>query len=335
MNSLAWYDCAMPIAIYDVGKRIALRLNSLSIDENFRYAFDTLNPPIVTLSREALTSSTHPKSDIESLRSEFEKLSFTPLLLSEGFIIEIHEGAQLKSIGSEPEQAAEIAELAAKQMKDIGIDIVGAPSADISWSTSRHLVELDSYGKTADEVTERACAVYQAIRSQGLEPCAVHFPGLGGSNQFFDSALPELHLNEAELFVRDIKPFAALFDLGLKTVLIPVAHYPSIDSDNPAPLSPEIANSILREKLGYQGIAISESLDFKEVLHSYTIPELAKRASDKTADIFQFNDPDSAMLFATSIRDAVNLDILNEESFFLAVERIDAYLERFSQNDRS
>jgi beta-N-acetylhexosaminidase len=116
--------------------------------------------------------------------------------------------------------------------------------------------------------------------------CAKHFPGLGGANLDSHHALPSVDKTWKHLWVEDLVPYRAMHK---EFPFIMVAHisYPRITEDStPASLSKKWISGILRKRIGYRGLIISDDLDMGGVLNSTSIEDAAVETLRAGSDLF-------------------------------------------------
>jgi beta-N-acetylhexosaminidase len=125
-------------------------------------------------------------------------------------------------------------------------------------------------------VTELAAELCRGAIGGGGAPLLMHFPGHGATTSDSHIAIPEVPRSLAELEAVDLKPFAELIRRGLAPVICTNhCHYPALEPDRvvPATVSRKIVTGLLREKLGFDGVIISDSLTMRAMKDNYGIEE--------------------------------------------------------------
>lgn len=139
-------------------------------------------------------------------------------------------------------------------LRDHGIDLDFAPVLDLE-SDSDNALRGRCWGKTPAEVTRYAGQFLDGLADTGILPCAKHFPGLGGAQQDSHEVLPTVtHWGDA-----DLQPFIELRD-RLPAIMVSHAHYPALDH-RPASLSSAVITKLLRQKLGYAGVVVTDDME--------------------------------------------------------------------------
>jgi beta-N-acetylhexosaminidase len=167
----------------------------------------------------------------------------------------------------------------------IGINLDLAPVADVpagpadfieqqrrAFSTSRFTVATD------------AAAFAAGLEAGGTLPAMKHFPGLGLATVSTDEAVVRIGASRARL-VRGLLPYQVAFRRALgPVVMLSTAIYPALD-DRAAAWSWPIIHGLLRDRLGFHGVTITDSLDAAAAARGVTDPELALRAALAGADL--------------------------------------------------
>ncbi|MEM7480238.1 MAG: glycoside hydrolase family 3 N-terminal domain-containing protein [Acidobacteriota bacterium] len=161
----------------------------------------------------------------------------------------------------------------------IGLDF--APVVDLDHGQTANALDDRYFGSTPRAVIARAGAFLRGLRSSGVEGCLKHFPGLGmaSADTHFEGA--SIEGGEGE---RDFAPFLALADTGAP-VMVAHAAYPGLDpSGLPATLSKAICTDLLRDRMGYNGVALSDDLEMKALDRWGDLPSLAVQTVEAGCD---------------------------------------------------
>lgn len=153
---------------------------------------------------------------------------------------------------------------AAGTLKGAGMDLNLAPVLDV-YRTEGDFIDRygRSYSKDPAAVGADASAFISAQQQAGVAATAKHFPGLGSAatNQDTDQEPVTLNTPLQELRNVDEAPYPAAFRSGVKLVMLSWAVYPALDASKPAGLSPVVARDELRQRLGFQGVTITDALE--------------------------------------------------------------------------
>ncbi len=159
--------------------------------------------------------------------------------------------------------------------RGLGFNTDFAPVLDLAFDASRNV--MSSRAVSADP---RQTAIYAGefllgLREAGVLGCGKHFPGLGEGNLDSHLDLPVINKPLKIMWAEDILPYR-LLRRKLPFVLISHAGYPGLSGDNtPASLSRKIIGDILRKRVGYTGLVVSDDLEMGAIIKTVTIEQAA------------------------------------------------------------
>ena len=156
-------------------------------------------------------------------------------------------------------QARADGEGAARTLRAAGVNMDLAPVADIGRPGAALTRERRTYGRSPGLVASRAGAFAAGLRRGGVRATAKHFPGFGAATINTDNAAQRIDTPLQTLRSTDLPPFARLIDDGVDAVMLSTAVYPALD-DRPAAFSRQWVTGELRERLGFEGVAITDDL---------------------------------------------------------------------------
>lgn len=195
-------------------------------------------------------------------------------------------GAMALAATGSPEIAEECSAATAREMKLAGINWAYSPVADVNSNPKNPVIGVRSFGDDPDEVAKYASAVSRGLMQGGVAPCAKHFPGHGDTHIDSHLALPVIEKTEDELMETELVPFHILVESGIPTIMTGHMALPLITGDNtPCSLSTTITTDLLREKMGYGGVIVTDCLEMNAVAASYTPQKGAVMALQAGADI--------------------------------------------------
>lgn len=161
--------------------------------------------------------------------------------------------------------AAALARLTARQLRAAGINMNMAPVMDVAAAGSRSVMAGRSYGGDPNRVARLGAAVIGALQANGVMSVAKHFPGLGRTVADSHLELPDLDTPAEELEKTDLVPFYAAIGCRAAGIMLSHARYAALDPKRPASLSPLVAQGLLRQKMGYTGLSITDDLEMGAV----------------------------------------------------------------------
>lgn len=152
----------------------------------------------------------------------------------------------------------------ANELKSYGINLNFAPCIDVNTNPNNPIIGERAFSNSPDDVIRAEKIVSQTYRENGIIPCAKHFPGHGDANTDSHLTLPEINLTLQEMEKTHIKPFKACAK-NIEMVMVAHLHCTCFEKDViPTSLSKKTI-SYLREKLGFEGVTISDDMIMKGV----------------------------------------------------------------------
>jgi beta-glucosidase-like glycosyl hydrolase len=206
--------------------------------------------------------------------------------------------------------------------KKLGIHINLAPVVDVNNNPKNPVINDRSFGSTPDIVIKHAEAFIQGLQNTGTIACIKHFPGHGDTHVDSHDGLPIIDHPRTRFDAIELAPFKALIDEGVEVIMMSHIATPQLNLQNPnqpASLSKNMIQNILREQLGFKGLVITDALDMKGALDSTTenVSLLALMAGN---DMLLCPTDVSAAIHA--IVNAVKEGVITEKEIDEHVERI-------------
>jgi beta-N-acetylhexosaminidase len=181
-----------------------------------------------------------------------------------------------------PDQVEAAAREAAGQLRGVGVNVNLAPVADVADRGGvPSVMDGRAFAGGPDEVAAATRASIRGMRSGRVAATAKHFPGLGGSQINTDDA-PATVDGEID---SDLVPFEAAIAERVPLVMLSHARYPALDADAIASQSPAIATGLLRDRLGFEGVVVTDSMEAQAVLAGSGVADAALRAVRAGADL--------------------------------------------------
>ena len=169
--------------------------------------------------------------------------------------------------------AREHGELIARAVKAFGFNTSLAPMVDLAFEESAEVLGSRSPARTAADVVAYARGFLSGMAAQGVVSCSKHFPGLGGGRRDSHLETPEIRRTWRELWQEDLAPYRAL-RTEMPMVMVNHAAYPeTADKKRPASVSKFWIQTVLRKRIGYRGIILSDDLEMGGVVKFMRIEE--------------------------------------------------------------
>ena len=223
---------------------------------------------------------------------------------------------------STPEQVREYAAGIGERLAEVGVDLDLAPLLDLDDGPSRGIVGDRSFSKDPERAAEYGLAFSAGLLDAGVKPTVKHFPGQGRSTTDTHAEAAVVEATVEELRTTDLLPFQRAIDAGAPVVMLNHLGYSALDGDLPASLSPK-AYALLRE-MGFQGVAMTDSLGMGAVNLRWDFPEAAVRAIEAGADAALATDGNQAQRMHDALVAAVESGRLPEARLNEAAARVTA-----------
>lgn len=191
-------------------------------------------------------------------------------------------GAMALGAGGSRDDARTAARIAGEELFAMGIRQDYAPDADVNVNPANPVIGVRSFGADPQAVARMVAAEVKGYQGAGIASCAKHFPGHGDTDTDSHVGLPYIHHSAEEWERLDAPPFKAAIAAGIDSIMTAHIVVPAFDpSEDPATLSRPILTGILRERLGYDGVVVTDSLGMEGVRVKYgdaRVPVLALKA---------------------------------------------------------
>jgi beta-N-acetylhexosaminidase len=214
----------------------------------------------------------------------------------EPFITIDQEGgrvSRLRLIGDEPPNAQALRDkgdpelikkhgkLTGQILRLFGFNLDLCPVLDISYDDAAdNSLKGRCWGKDPQQVITNAGIFNRAMRKEGILSCAKHFPGYGPAECDPHEFLPVISKSRSEMEMSELMPYTALLP-ELDSVMTCHSNYTAYDPDRgrwPASLSHNICTKLLRDQLGFEGLAMTDDLDMGAILNEVTFEQAIQEA---------------------------------------------------------
>lgn len=221
---------------------------------------------------------------------------------------------------ADPQRAAEWALSAGMALGDAGFDAVLSPVADVAGLFSP--IADRAFSDSAEVTATMTAAAIRGCRAAEIACAVGHFPGLGGASQDTNDGPATVSLDLASLEQRDLVAFAAAIAERAPIIVVSHAFYAAFDPVTPASLSPEVVTGLLREDLGFRGVAMTDDLSTGAIRATTNVTAAAVAALDAGADLVLVSDPADQDGLEAAIRKAVENGELPAERLREAASRV-------------
>ena len=204
------------------------------------------------------------------------------------FIGAVQQGAEWNAIPGLPpdlapadtsnvSEAAVVARETARTFKRLGLDAIWAPSLEVG-AEDGGAMGTRSFSDEPGQVAAYAQATLEEYAHADVLSAPGRFPGMGAAAVAPEEGPPNVGLSLEELRKRDLVPFRAAVRAGTPAIVVGHGLYVTDDFVVPASLSSAVSTNLLRNQLGFRGVAIADDLTLPAVTTSTPTPEAALRA---------------------------------------------------------
>ncbi|WP_369195513.1 glycoside hydrolase family 3 protein [Streptomyces djakartensis] len=230
-------------------------------------------------------------------------------------------GAMAVGAAGTRSDARTLGRIAGRELRAMGIRQDYSPVADVNVNPANPVIGVRSFGADPQAVAALVAAEVAGYQGSGVAATAKHFPGHGDTNVDSHTGFPTI-THSRELWEKlDAPPFRAAIAAGIDSIMTAHLMVPALDdSGDPATLSRPILTGILRERLGYDGVVVTDSLGMEGVRTKYgdaRVPVLALKAG-----VDQLLNPPDLDLAWNAVLNAVREGELTEERLDRSVLRI-------------
>ena len=197
-------------------------------------------------------------------------------------VIPVPESEQAIGASGKPELAQASAVKTAQALKEVGINLNMAPVADVGSKDTR------SFASDANTVTLFTGKAADGYEQEGMMYALKHFPGIGKGKVDSHKEVSRVDASKGIMEKEDLVPFAEMIKTRRpENYMILVSHliYPCYDPDHSASQSSAVMTDLLRGKLGYKGIIITDDLEMGAVANHVSMRRIGVNAVKAGADI--------------------------------------------------
>ncbi len=217
-------------------------------------------------------------SDVEPGLGRLEGGTFLPNLLRGGDATVLPSNMAIGASGS-VRHAQAAGRIIGLESRAIGIHVAFAPAVDINNNPANPVINVRSFGEEPNAVARLGAAFVLGLQETGVAATLKHFPGHGDTDTDSHNALPIVSASRERLDQMELVPFRAALAAGAAAVMSAHIALPAISRDStPATLVPAIMHGLLRDTLGFRGLAFTDAMDMRGVGAGYGLDESSVRA---------------------------------------------------------
>ena len=195
-------------------------------------------------------------------------------------------GAMALAATGDPENAYRMGTVTAAQLRRCQINFNLAPDMDVNCNPDNPVIGVRSFGDDPGEVAKYGTAMLRGLMDGGVYSCIKHFPGHGDTAVDSHIGLPCIDKPIGQLEQAELVPFRAGIAAGVPAVMTSHILFPQLEPKRiPATMSRAIITGILREKLGFKGIILSDCMEMQAIQACYGTVQGVLAAMDAGVDL--------------------------------------------------
>ncbi len=280
-------------------------------------------------------------AQLADLTFQLKAAAVTPLMMSVdqegGRVLRMREPFTLvpsmRQVGQAGDEALayDAGRVLARELRAVNFDMNLAPVLDVDTNPSNPVISSRSFGGSTERVTALGVALLRGLQENGIAACAKHFPGHGDSSTDSHHELPTLPRHDlARLEAVELPPFQAAIRAGVASVMTAHVIYSPIDPKFPGTMSDAILNGILRRRLGFDGLVMSDDMQMKAIADHFGFDDAIVGGAKAGVDLFWICHSVELQNRAIDVLvKAVETGALPRERLAEASRRYDAVAQRY------
>jgi len=233
-----------------------------------------------------------------------------------------------------PQNAYLAGQITAEELCALGVNMNLAPDIDINSNPNNPVIGVRSFGDTKETVTEFGIALMKGLQDGGVLSVVKHFPGHGDTAVDSHLGLPKVEKTLEQLEQNELVPFKTAIDNGVCGVMSSHILFPNIEKQNlPCTMSHTMLTDLLKDKLGFDGLIITDCLEMDAIKKYYGTAKGALAAIRAGANILCISHT-AALVKETVelVEQAIASGDLPESTIDASVEKILKYKAKYAEN---
>ena len=221
-----------------------------------------------------------------------------------------------------PEYAYIVGKITAREAKALGVNQIFGPVLDINNNPNNPIINVRSYSENPSVVSRYGNAYIQGVMEEGIIPTAKHFPGHGNTSVDSHLRLPILSHSLKQLYQMELKPFISAIKIGIPSIMSAHIAFPKINPSSPTPatMNQEIIGELLRKKLKFDGIVITDGLEMGGITSLFSPGEAVIQSLLASSDLMLLSPDEPSAMY--EVKQAVEKGILSIERIDHSVKKI-------------
>jgi beta-N-acetylhexosaminidase len=175
-----------------------------------------------------------------------------------------------------------------RELRSVGVNLDFAPVLDVDSNPKNPIIGDRAFSGNPMLAAKVGLAFAEGLKREGILTCGKHFPGHGDTNEDSHLTLPRVKRSRRVLDAVELLPFRRAVDAGVPLLMTAHVVYDALNGRGPklpATFSPMIVKDLLRRRMGYRGVVVSDDLKMKAVSRRYAPDEAAILALEAGVDL--------------------------------------------------
>ncbi|OKY25227.1 glycoside hydrolase family 3 protein [Thalassotalea sp. PP2-459] len=297
--------------------------------------------------QQAAVSSKSAKPLLISIDQEGGRVVRLPREIATSFTGNMAIGATFENHGSK--YATIVGEVIGSELSALGVNVNHSPNVDVNINPNNPVINVRSFGENPEVVAKLGAAMLEGLQAKGVIGTLKHFPGHGDTDTDSHTGLPKVNHSFETVESVDLLPFQyAIDNSDVKMIMTAHIQYPALDNSElinrhgesmlkPATLSKKILTDLLRERMGFEGVIITDALDMAGIANFFTEEEAVVQTFNAGADIammpMKIRQPSDVPRFKALIEHLVD-KVLAGEISLVELERSATRIDQLKQEIR-
>jgi beta-N-acetylhexosaminidase len=279
-------------AAQKAGQRLMVGFDGLSMNDTLKHCIEQIKVGGLILFARNIAAPDQIRELCAACQSHARQCGQPPLFIAidqEGGVVSRLKPPFTQFPGNphmqSPEDAADFARTTARELNQIGVNMNMAPVLDVLPPDSPSVMQERAFGNDPGHVSRMGNTVIRHLQMQKIMAVAKHFPGIGRTVLDSHEELPDLDTDARSLTDFDGAPFQAAVAAGVAGIMLSHIRYLALDPSWPASLSPTVAEGILRRRMAYHGLVVTDDLDMGAIVKHHPLPIVVRQCLDAGVDI--------------------------------------------------
>ncbi len=207
----------------------------------------------------------------------------------------------------------------------LGINMNYAPSCDVNSNPQNPVIGVRSFGEDANMVADFAATITRGMQDAGIFTVPKHFPGHGDTQSDSHHGIPVLAHDLERLWDVELRPFQAVIEAGSKLIMSAHVGIPALNDGQvmPATVSRAILHDLLRVRMGFKGVIVSDAMDMGAIQQGTDMAEDIIKAANAGLDLLLMTHDTAAQELAyKTLADSIQTGTIAQKNLKDSIDRI-------------